>query len=136
MAVLPSYTGGLSGGVSIQQQPSLTWYINQTTNRIQGEIDGLAAVTQAVDIILHVERFRWQIYSPNSGMQWGGLIGQDPGYVASEMRRRMEAALTMDDRINGISAFSWETNGNNMTVSVTVQTVYGAVNAETEVVFS
>ena len=40
---------------------------------------GLAAVRQAVEIILSVERFRWQVYRPYSGMQWEGLIGQDPG---------------------------------------------------------
>mgnify|MGYP000538551263 CR=1 FL=1 len=32
-------------------------------------------------VILNVERFRWQIYRPYSGMEWSGLIGQDPGYV-------------------------------------------------------
>lgn len=136
MAVLPSFTGGISGGVTVERQPSQTWYINQTTNRIQGEMDGLAAVTQAVDIILHVERFRWQIFSPSSGMQWGGLIGQDPGYVASEMQRRMRDALLMDDRITGISNFDYTISGNSMTVDVTVQTVYGEVSAQTEVVFA
>ena len=82
MAVLPENTGvNLSNGVSFVQQPSKTWFINQDTQRIQGDVDGYQAVKQAVDIILHVERFRWQIYSPYSGMQWNGLIGQDPGYV-------------------------------------------------------
>ena len=136
MAVLPSYTGGVSGSVRVERQPSLTWAVNQGTKRIQGEIDGLAAVTQAVDIILNVERFRWQIFSPSSGMQWGGLIGQDPGYVASEMQRRMQDALLMDDRITGISNFGYTISGNSMTVDVTVQTVYGEVSAQTEVVFA
>ena len=135
MAVLPTYNG-LPTEITIERQPSQTWYINQTTNRIQGEIDGLSAVAQAVEIILNIERFRWQIFKPSSGMQWRGLIGNDPGYVASEMRRRIQEALLMDDRINGISDFSYAFSGNILSVSLTVQTVYGEVSAQTEVTIS
>ena len=92
MPTLPTSSIDISAGVTFQQQPSRTWYINRETRRIQGEVDGLAAVRQAVEIILNVERFRWQIYRPYSGMQWEGLIGQDPGYVASELQRRITAA--------------------------------------------
>lgn len=126
MAVLPESNINLSYGVEFVQQPSLTWYINKSTNRIQGEIDGAEAVAQAVDIILNVERFRWQIYSPNSGMEWDGLIGQDPGYVASELQRRITDALSVDDRIRGISDFSYSVSGNSLTASFTVNTVYGS----------
>lgn len=136
MAVLP--TAGIidiSTGVTFEQQPSRTWYIDTDTNRIQGEVTGYEAVKQAVNIILNVERFRWQIYSPNSGMQWDGLIGQDPGYVASEMQRRMLDALRMDDRVRGISNFSYtlSADGEIMTASVTVNTVYGEVQTTVEV---
>lgn len=132
MAVLPTSNINISQ-VQFEDQPSLTWYINQTTQRIQGEIDGLAAVTQAVDIILNVERFRWQIYRPYSGMQWDGLIGQNPGYVASELQRRITQALTMDDRVQGISDFSYTSSGNTLTASFTVNTVYGSTPSTVEV---
>ena len=133
MAVLPQSAVDLTNGVEFVQQPSKTWYINQETGRIQGEIDGVAAVTQAVDVLLHVERFRWQIYRTYSGVQWEGLIGQDPGYVASELQRRITQALTMDDRVRGISNFSYSTNGNTLTASFTVNTVYGATQTTVEV---
>lgn len=133
MAVLPQSAVDLTNGVEFIQQPSKTWYINQETGRIQGEIDGLAAVTQAVDVLLNVERFRWQIYRTYSGVQWEGLIGQDPGYVASELQRRITQALTMDDRVRGISNFSYSTNGNTLTASFTVNTVYGATQTTVEV---
>ncbi len=70
-----------------------------------------------------MERFRWQIYRPYSGIQWDGLIGQDPGYVASELRRRVTEALTMDDRVQGISDFSCAVRGEALSASVTVLTV-------------
>ena len=133
MAVLPQTSIDLTSGVEIIQQPSLTWYINKETNRIQGNTDGLEAVRQAVDVILNVERFRWQIYSPSSGMQWAGLIGQNPGYVGSELQRRITDALSVDDRIRGISDFSYTTDGNALTASFTVNTVYGSTQTYVEV---
>lgn len=137
MAVLPdSGNISISSGVTFIQQPSLTWYINKQTNRIQGETDNLQAVQQAVEIILNVERFRWQIYSPNSGMQWDGLIGQNPGYVASEVQRRIQDALSVDERVLGISDFQYTMNGNAMTCSLTVNTVYGQTQNTVEVILN
>ena len=133
MAVLP--TGNLPD-VTFQQQPDLTWGIDKTTNRIRGAVTGREAVRQAVEIILNVERFRWQIYRPYSGMQWNGLIGQDPGYVAAELQRRIQDALRMDDRVQGISDFSYTVSGNVLTASLTVNTVYGEVESDVEVSLS
>lgn len=77
MAVLPENSIDLSGGVEFVAQPSLTWKIDRAAGRIAGTCDGYDAVKQAVEIILNVERYRWQIYQPASGMQWDGLVGQD-----------------------------------------------------------
>ena len=136
MPTLPTGGADISGGFAIQRQPSLTWYLNQTTGRIQGTVDGLEAVRQAVEIILNVERFRWQIYSPSSGMQWKGLIGMDPGYVASELRRRLTEALTMDDRVIEIENFKYSVSGDTLTASMTVRTVYGDTENNVEVVMA
>lgn len=133
MSILPNNPIDITADVTFRQQPSQTWYINQDTHRIQGECDGLAAVRQAVEIILNVERFRWQIYRPYSGMQWEGLIGQDPGYVASELQRRVTDALTMDDRVRGISGFTYSVAGSTLSASFTVNTVYGDTETSVEV---
>lgn len=134
MPTLPSSGDvDLSQGVIFEQYPSRTWYINKETNRIQGECDGLTAVRQAVEIILNIERFRWQICQPYSGMQWDGLIGQDPGYVASELQRRIREALLMDNRVRGISGFSYTVEGSTLRASLTVNTVYGDAQTSVEV---
>lgn len=133
MATLPQSAVNLGNGVAFVQQPSLTWRVNQETGRIQGEITGIDAVKQAVDIILNVERFRWQIYKPYSGVRWAGLLGQDPGYAASELQRRIAEALTMDDRVRGISDFSYTASGNTLSASFTVNTVYGETQTTVEV---
>lgn len=133
MAVLPVSPINLTGGIAIQSQPSLSWYIDKTTNRITGTVDGLAAVRQAVEIILGVERYRWQIYQPYSGMEWAGLLGQDPGYVGSELQRRLIDALTVDDRVTGISDYDYTISGNTLSARFTVNTVYGSISETQEV---
>lgn len=133
MAVLPTSSINITGGVNFQSQPSLSWYINKETNRIEGTVDGQAAVRQAVEIILNVERFRWQIYRPYSGMEWDGLIGQDPGYVGAELQRRVIDALTVDDRVTGISDYDYTVDGASLSAVFTVNTVYGSIAESLEV---
>ncbi len=133
MAILPTANIDLAEDFELEQQPSKTWKIDKESNRITGETDGYTAVKQAVEIILNVERFRWQIYTPYSGMQWDGLIGQEKGYVVSELQRRIWEALLMDDRVRGISDFSYSLSGDTLTAEMEVDTVYGTVPARVEV---
>lgn len=132
MPTLPQ-GGTLPPIVSVASLPTLTWYINKDINRIQGTVDGYDAVAQAIQIILNVERFRWQIYSPYSGMQWRGLVGEDPGFVGAELQRRIRDALMMDDRVTGIQNFQYTVVDDVLTASLTVLTVYGDVQTTTEV---
>ena len=136
MATLPTGGPDLTGGVVYQQQPGLTWKIDQNNRRISGTTDDLEAVRQAVEVILHIERFRWQIYSPYTGVQFDGLIGEDPGYVAAELKRRITEALRMDDRVRSISEFAYTVSGDILTAEMTVNTVYGSLRADTEVTLS
>ena len=136
MATLPTGGPDLTGGVVYQQQPGLTWKIDQNNRRISGTTDDLEAVRQAVEVILHIERFRWQIYSPYTGVQFDGLIGEDPGYVAAELKRRITEALRMDDRVRSISDFAHTVSGDILTAEMTVNTVYGSLRADTEVTLS
>lgn len=133
MAVLPEDYGLAIEDTLLTSQPSLTWYVDQESKRIQGTADGEVAVRQAVEIILNVERFRWQIYRPSSGVQLQELVGHDPAYVASELRRRVEEALLMDDRIIGISKFTYSVSGDILTADITVDTVYGQQEFKVEV---
>lgn len=133
MATLPVSTLNLNNGVIFQDSPTKTFYVDPTSHRISGMCDNYLAIKQTVEIILNIERFKWQIYSPYFGMQWEGLIGQSPGYVASELQRRMLDAFSVDSRITGISDFQYTVDGDVMTVTVTVNTVYGGVNERMEV---
>lgn len=134
MAVLP--TGGninLSGGVEYVSQPSKTWRIDPVSHRLSGTCEGYGAVRQAVNIILNVERYRWQIFQSSSGMEWEGLLGQDAGFVAAELQRRLSEALKMDDRVTGVKNFTYSIQGQRLSASFTIATIYGGIDAGTEV---
>lgn len=69
MAITPR---GITMGtnVSFSSYPTQTWMIDPVTKRISGMTDGLAAMAQAVDIVLNIRRYHWQIYLPSSGNEW------------------------------------------------------------------
>ena len=127
MATLPENGINISQGVTFIEQPSYTWYVNPTTGRISGMADGFTAVKQAVEILFSVERFFWQIYSPNFGMEWQGLVGTNPGYVALEIQRRAKDAIRTDNRMKDLTDFFYQVNGDSLRMEFTVQTVYGPI---------
>lgn len=133
MAVLPTDNLNLSGAVRYEDQPGRTWKIDREKGRIVGECDNWEAARQAVEIILWTERFRWQIYSPYSGIQYDGLIGLDPGYVAAELKRRVRAALMMDSRVTGIENHTYTFSEGVLHAEFTVTTVFGGVDQSVEV---
>lgn len=131
--MLPQANIDLSMGIVFQDQPSLTWIVDPVTNRLRGRGDNWEAVRQAVEVIVSVERFKWQIYTPNFGTDYDGLMGTDPGYAASELRRRLEDAFLPDNRILGIRDYSYSFKDVSLTVTFTALTVFGDVTGSMEV---
>ena len=68
-------------------------------------------------------------------LPFGMALMYDAGYVATELQRRLQDALLADDRIIGLKNYEYSINGQNLTVSFTVETVYGDVETGTEVKF-
>lgn len=134
--MLPQSQIDLSHGVVFQDQPSLTWIADPVTNRLRGRGDNYEAVRQAVEVIVNVERFKWQIYTPNFGTDYDGLLGTEPGYAASELRRRLEDAFLPDNRILGIKDYIYSFQDVSLSVSFNVQTVFGDVPGSMEVPLS
>lgn len=130
--MLPQSNIDLSRGVVFQDQPSLTWIADPVTRRLRGRGDNWEAVRQAVEVIVNVERFKWQIYTPNFGTDYGGLLGTDPGYAASELRRRLEDAFLPDNRILGIKDYAYTFRDVSLTVTFTALTVFGDVPGSME----
>lgn len=128
-------TIGIETEITYADLPTYTYKVDHITNQIRGFTDELDAMTQAVEIILQVERYQFVIYSANAGTNLADLVGQEYGFVTSELKRRINDAFVPDTRI--ISTSNWEFSLVDekaaITVSFLVHTVYGTIPGEMEV---
>ena len=92
MATLPEGVG-LTVSVGSVDMPTDTFIIDWPSGQVSGMDSGLAAMRQAVEIILHNERFRWQIYSSDFGSELEELAGEEYDYITSEIPRRIGEAF-------------------------------------------
>jgi len=116
---------GFDTDIHLTSRPSRTWIIDRQTMQVGYMDEGLESVRQAVEIALNVERFRWQIYNTNFGNELNDLVGDDADYIKSEFPRMVDDALSVDDRVIDTADYAFDINGDSMTVSFTVNTVFG-----------
>lgn len=116
-----------------EAQPSLTYALDAESNCIRGKVDRLDAVKQAVYLILATERYAWQIYSWNYGVELVDHIGQPKEYALSEIQRCITEALTQDDRITAVDSFEFEIGKKSVHVSFVVHSIFGNMEVETDV---
>lgn len=114
------------------EYPTKTWRRDPNTGRLAGFTDGLDAMRQAVEIALHVRRFRWQIYTPNVGHALG-VIGEDFGIARVNLQAQIRDALAPDGRITGVTDFKFSQDGDGMTVFFVVRTVFGDLDSEVRI---
>lgn len=117
----------------IKQQPSKTYKIDLDKDKIRGYVDEIEAIKQAIYKILNTERYKYLIYSWNYGIELADLFGEPIPYVYSEIKRRISEALTQDDRIDSVDAFSFENKKGIVSATFTVHTIYGDIESEKEV---
>lgn len=101
-----------------------------------GMIDEGEALRQAIMKIISTERYAHEIYSWDYGIELSELIGMPMNYAMSEVKLRIEDALTADDRIEAVEDFQVMRTGKNMLhVTFTVITAEGDIieGIETEV---
>lgn len=128
MAAIPG-NSTMARRVSTGTYPTRTWYADRDTGRLSGFTDGLEAMKQAVDIALHVQRFHWQIYTPNTGHELDAL-GRDYDTARVRLQNRVREALSADDRITGVEGFRFSHEGDGMAAAFTVRTIFGDLEAE------
>ena len=125
---------GINASLEYTELPTNTFIIDWSSRQIAGIGTGLDAMRQAVEIILANERFRWQIYDSNFGVELEGLIGDDLDYIKAEIPRRIEEAFSVDSRILSVDNYIFtETSPGVLSVSFDVQTVYGAIQEEVSI---
>ena len=119
--------------IKIKEYFDDTWQIDFATKRVHKVISGLDAVTQAIEIILRTERYKWYIYSPDFGVELFDLLGKRQDYVETELERRLKEALMVDDRILDITDFNiTKSQGNKVgyQASFNAVTKYGTVGTK------
>lgn len=107
---------------------------NDSNDCIRGKINDVDAVKQAIYLILNTERYAYNIYSWNYGVELVDLIGQPLPYVTVILPRRIEEALTQDDRIKDVRDFTFKRYKNKLHVTFTVITTVGDIPSELEVI--
>lgn len=110
--------------------PSLTWKINEERAEAKGMVDELEAMKQAVYKILQTERYRYDIYDWNYGVELEELYGKTVTYVIPELKKRIEDALLADDRVTAVTDFSFAQEKGSVTAMFQVHTIFGEVKAE------
>lgn len=116
-----------------QHEPGYTFKLDTERQRVRGTTDDKEAVLQTIYLTLSVERYAYQIYSRNYGVELEDIIGKPKDYAMSEIKRRITEALTQDDRITGVTGWEFESGRKSVTARFVVNTIYGDVSAEKEV---
>ncbi len=96
-------------------------------------ITGLDALIQWARLALSTDRYVYPQYPWDYGCEVKSLIGTsfDPEYIESEVKRMVTETLTVNEHIEGITDFSCQMEGDRLTASFQIDTVYG--NGEVEV---
>ncbi len=122
---------GMGDEIEIVSEPTKTWIIDKDSGRIAGIDEGIKAMVQAVDIILNTQRYKWQIYSANFGTELEDLPGNDRAYIEAEIPRRIEDALSVDDRIESVTDYIFsEREPGGLACCFSVNTVFGTFTSE------
>lgn len=108
-------------------------FIDFTKNRMLGWVDGKRAVAQFVYTTLNVERYENLLHSWQFGMERNDLYGMPTDYVIAELKRRIEDALSIDERITAVDTFEFSVKGRTVNVKFVVHTIYGDEDFEYEV---
>lgn len=117
--------------IKIVEEPTFTWKIDFENKRVMGYTDEIEAMKQAIYLILNTERYRYEIYDWNYGIELSDLFGKDKAYVYPELKRRIKEALMADDRITDVTDFEFESiDRNTILATFTVHTIFGDVEAE------
>lgn len=117
-------------GLEEVEEPTKTWFLDFEAGRVVDITDGLQAIQQAVFMALSTTRYEQLIFSEEYGSELDSLIGSNPVFIESEIRRMIEEALMPDDRISGIEDISVEYENDQLLARFTVITSYGSFDAE------
>ena len=90
MKLVPDTENILAENVIIQRIPSLTYRVQQEKEIVSGTVEELEAMKQAVFKILFTERYRYEIYNWEYGIELSDLFGRAKSYVIPEIKKELK----------------------------------------------
>ena len=133
--MIPTTNTMLNTELEIQEQASKNYKMYFDEEVINGYTDELDAMKQTIYMILNTERYQYIIYSWNYGIELQDLFGEPVTYVCPELERRITEALTQDERILSVDAFSFDLSmKGKVHVTFIANTIFGEIEAERVVI--
>lgn len=129
--MIPITSGLLDRDFSIEERPSRTHRMDTERKSIHGMTDAQDAMRQAIYKILNTERYEYEIYSWDYGIETLDLYGEPVTWVVPELERRIREALLQDTRITEVSDFEFDFPEKGVVhVAFTAHTIFGELKAE------
>lgn len=123
-----------TGKAEFVSYPSNEWIVEFDSGYNDEPESNLKAMSQDIRFALETERYKWPIMGPNFGVSLQDLVGTDYNYIRGEIVRRINDALSIDDRIVTIGSFEFQNIGDSgMLVSCTITTIFGDVQVSTSI---
>ena len=117
--------------VEFEELPTNTFLVEK--EQVAGMNEGIEAMRQAVEIMLTTERYDYQIYSENFGVELEDLVGEDPDYIRATFPEIIRDAFSIDERILREENYKFTVTGDTMTITFDVVTVFGTFSTGVEI---
>lgn len=98
--MIPQISGGITQQIEIVPHPNRTFQF--TEDKTAGFVDNIEAVKQAIYHILMTERYAYEIFDNNYGVQLQQYIGQPFSFLQATIENTLRDALIQDDRITNV----------------------------------
>ncbi|CAI3372158.1 DUF2634 domain-containing protein [Enterococcus cecorum] len=99
--------------------------------RVIGWIDNKQALRQAVEKLLHTERYMYEIYTDEYGIELQALIGESFDLVEAEIGRVIKEALLADDRIVSVENIqATKLDSTSLLITFSVASIFGTLAFE------
>lgn len=99
--------------------------------RVVGWIDNKQALRQAIEKLLHTERYMHEIYTDEYGVELQALIGENFDLVEAEIGRIIKEALLADDRIVSVENIqATKLDSTSLLITFSVESIFGTLAFE------
>lgn len=134
--MIPVKSNKFNSDFEIDIRPSFTYKIKNEKDKIEDYINGIESIKQAVYKTLMTDRYAYEIYDFNYGVELNDLIGKSRELVKAEIPNRIQDALSSDDRIKDVYNFVFSDSPidkNALEVKFNVRSIFGTEEFEWEV---